>query len=335
MSEELERVEKIPTETEEVPTPEDPPEDTSVVDELIGRSSLKLIQGPYITAGGSTAKVMTHVMVALLPSLCMAGFIFGGNALILTGLCAITAMGVERIWDLIYKRKSSISDLSAAVTGILLAYTLPVTCPFYVAMAGAAVAICCKQAFGGLGRNLLNPALMGRLVLDLVFSKHLAEWVEPFWDPMDAMTTATPMEMGYVSYYDLFMGNIGGAIGEVSKLAILLGAFYLLAMRAADLSGSFVYIATVMVWSFVAGADPLYQVMSGGLLLAAVFMCSDPVTTPATPLGKLIFGLGAGALTCLMRANLNWTGSVTAAVLVMDLLTPGIDIITRRRVLVK
>lgn len=310
---------------------ERPSHENIIAHELTGRTLLKKTEAPFITDNSSTSKVMVNVIVALLPSLVIAGVIFGGRALTLTGITVITAMGAELVMSFFMRGKSAVNDLSCVVTGMLLAYTLPATCPYYIAVLGAILAIGTKEVFGGLGRNIFNPALMSRLVLTLIFNRQLTAWPIPFYDANDVMTSATPLETRTATYYDLFMGSIGGALGEVSALAILLGLFYLAAMRVTSLHIPLTFVGTVYLFSWLTDQLPLFQILSGGLLLGAVFMAADPVTTPMTSLGKIIFGLGCGAITCSIRFFTPWPEGVGIAILIMNLLTPVIDRYTEPR----
>ncbi len=287
---------------------------------------------PHISGEASTSKIMTHVLVALLPALVMSGMIFGGRALMLVAFCVLTSMLWELISGLILKRGNTTADLSAAVSGMIFAMTLPPTVPFWMAGLGTFMTIVIfKQIFGGLGRNILNPALASRLVLRLVFSARMTLWAVPFTDSTDVTTGPTPIVTGAEGYYDIFMGSTMGCIGEVSKLALITGLVYLAAMRVTDLYASLSFVGTVCMLSYLIGENGLYQILIGGVMFAAVFCVSDYTTTPVTGLGKLIFGMGCGLITCVIRFFTPFTEGVTVAVLAMNLLTPLIDRLTERR----
>ncbi len=293
--------------------------------------NLTVTASPHERGNVSTAKIMTDVIIALIPALLAAGVVFGGKALMLTGFCMICAMGLERLCNLVMKRESSVGDLSAAVTGMLLAFNLPVTISYWQAFLGVFVAIVVvKQLFGGLGHNFANPAIVGRIVLMLSFPAAMTNWAIPFFDPKSIETGATPLVTKAESYQALFLGNVGGCIGEVSKAALLLGALYLIARQVIDPAAPLMFIATVFCFSHIAGYDGLYQILSGGLFLGAFFMATDYVTTPINTLGKLIFGFGCGIITCVIRFYASYPEGVSFSILIMNVVTPLIDMLTIR-----
>jgi len=293
---------------------------------------LTVSPSPHIRDNISTSKIMGHVLVAMLPTLFMAGLIFGGRALMLIGFCTLTAILWERLCNLVMKRPNTTNDLSAAVTGMLLAFNLPATLPFWMAAIGTFVAIVIvKQLFGGLGQNFANPAIVGRIVLMLSFTGEMTNWVVPFYDSADIETAATPLVTKTAEYYDLFMGRVGGCIGEVSALALLLGGFYLVAMRVISLHTPIAFIGTVFVFSYLAGEDGIYQILAGGVMLGAIFMATDYVTTPVTGKGKIIFGIGCGIITCVIRFYANYAEGVSFSILIMNILTPYINMITEKK----
>ena len=262
---------------------------------------------PQIRDNISTSKVMTHVLVALCPALAMSAYVFGGRALMLTGFCMITALIWERLCNLIMKRPDSTKDVSALVTGMLLAFNLPVTMPYWQAAIGTFVAIVIvKQLFGGLGQNFANPAIVGRIVLMLAFTGNMTHWVVPFYDPDNIVTGATPLAAAHsapADYLDLFLGKVGGCLGEVSAAALLIGGIYLIMMK----------------------------IIAGGVMLGAFFMATDYVTTPVTKTGKVIFGIGCGIITCVIRFFGSYPEGVSFSILLMNILTPYIDMITKTK----
>ncbi len=291
---------------------------------------------PHIRSSLSTQKVMLHVIIALMPAVIAGTVIFGLKALLLVVLCATFCVLSEYIFNLITKRRQTVSDLSAVVTGIILALNLPVTMPVYMAAIGCVAAIVVvKQFFGGIGQNFANPAITGRIVLMLSFTSRMTTWVEPFWycNGTDAVTTATPlaMESGLPSYLDMFLGIRGGCLGETCIAALLLGGIYLIALRLINPVTPFAFIGTVAVCTALAGGDVLMEVMSGGLVLGAFFMATDYATTPLTTKGKFIFAVGCGLITFLIREFGTYPEGVSYSILVMNILTPQIDKLTMNK----
>jgi electron transport complex protein RnfD len=228
----------------------------------------------------------------------------------------------------------TIGDLSAAVTGVLLAFNLPVTMPLWMAAIGCFVAIVIvKQLFGGLGRNFANPAIVGRIVLLVSFTGQMTTWATPALLGSDAVTGATPLALAAASsagqtlpsYLDLFLGAVGGSLGETCKLTLLLGGVYLVVRKVITVTTPLVFIAATALFSGILGADPLYQVLSGGLILGAIFMATDYVTTPTTEVGKVIFGVGCGLITVIIRLYAGYPEGVSFAILLMNIVTPHID----------
>lgn len=290
---------------------------------------------PQIRDNISTSKVMTHVLVALCPALAMSAYVFGGRALMLTGFCMITALIWERLCNLIMKRPDSTKDVSALVTGMLLAFNLPVTMPYWQAAIGTFVAIVIvKQLFGGLGQNFANPAIVGRIVLMLAFTGNMTHWVVPFYDPDNIVTGATPLAAAHsasADYLDLFLGKVGGCLGEVSAAALLIGGIYLIMMKIISVHTPLAFIGTVFVFSYLCGEDGIYQILAGGVMLGAFFMATDYVTTPVTKTGKVIFGIGCGVITCVIRFFGSYPEGVSFSILLMNILTPYIDMITKTK----
>lgn len=287
---------------------------------------------PHIRDNISTAKVMGHVLIALCPAAVASVVIFGVRALLLILFCAVTAVVWERLCNMIMKRPNSTGDLSAAVTGVILAFNLPVTLPFWMAAIGTFVAIVItKQLFGGLGQNFANPAIVGRIVLMLSFPAAMSNWVEPFYNKADAITTATPLVSGKASYGELFIGTTGGCLGEVCAAALILGGIYLFAMNIISPAAPLAFMGTVTAFSYLVGEDGLYQLLAGGVVLGAVFMATDYVTTPITAKGKIIFGIGCGLITCVIRFWGSFPEGVSFSILIMNILTPYIDMFTRKK----
>ena len=290
---------------------------------------------PHLRSKKTTTGIMLDVIIALVPSLIAAVVFFGFKALLLAFICAATSVLTEFICRKVMKRDNTIMDLSAAVTGLLLALNLPVDVSPFIAVFGCVVAIVVvKQMFGGIGYNFVNPALAARVVLLVSFPTAMTTWTNTrFMETVDGVTSATPlaMEEGAFSYLDLFLGNVGGSMGEICTLAILLGGIYLVARRVISPIIPVVYLGTAAVMSLILGLDPLYQLMSGGIMLGAVFMATDYVTSPITRWGKVIFGVGLGVLTMLIRTYSNLPEGVSFAILLMNILVPHIETLTKPR----
>lgn len=295
-------------------------------------ANLTVSPSPHIRSEMTTSKVMTHVIIALCPALAASAIIFGGRALMLTGFCILTAMGWERLCNLIMKRSNSTGDLSAAVTGMLLAFNLPVTLPYWMAAIGTFVAIVItKQLFGGLGHNFANPAIVGRIVLMLSFPAAMSEWAVPFYEHHAMVTSPTPLVSGAAEYSELFFGTVGGCLGEVSACALLLGGIYLVAVKIITPHAPLAFIGTVFAFSYLTGRDGIYQILSGGVMLGAIFMATDYVTTPITGKGKIVFGIGCGLITCVIRFWCSAPEGVSYSILLMNIVTPYIDMFTRKK----
>lgn len=316
------------------------------------REKLIVTESPHIRGANTTAGIMLDVIIALMPTLIAGTFIFGYRAAVLAAVCVGASVFFEWAWCKLLKKPSSIGDFSAAVTGLLLALNLPVTMPFWMAIIGALFAIVIvKQFFGGIGHNFMNPALAARAFLLTSWPQAMTTWVAPFvktsvFSNADAVSQATPLAQlaqsaaaetsQLPSYLDLFLGRTGGCIGEVSAAAILVGAVYLLAKRVINIKIPAAYILTVAILTFVFGGsdglftgDPLYNVLSGGLMLGAFFMATDYVTTPYTPKGQLVFGLGCGILASVIRLWGGYPEGVSYSILLMNVATPLIDRYTK------
>lgn len=291
---------------------------------------------PHIHKGSSTQGIMRDVLIALVPALVAATVIFGFRALLLTAVCAVSCVLFEYLTRRVMKREQTISDLSAVVTGVLLAFNLPVTLPFYMAIIGSFVAIVVvKQLFGGIGQNFANPAITARIVLMLSFTTEMTRWAVPFYyNSPDVVTGATPLSEGVTalpSLLDMFLGVRGGCIGETSALALLLGFAYLLLRGIITPTTPVAFVGTVALLTWVSGGDVGMQVMAGGLLIGAIFMATDYSTTPLTQTGKLIFGIGCGLITFAIRQFASLPEGVSYSILLMNVLTPYIDKLTRTK----
>lgn len=277
---------------------------------------------------------MRDVLIALFPALIASVIIFGARALLVTAVCVAFSVGSEWLFEKIVKRQSSIGDLSAVVTGILLAYNLPVGIPLWQAAFGSMVAIIVvKQLFGGLGQNFANPAITARIIMLLAFSGTMTKWRFP-----DVLSSATPLvilkgESSEVlpSMINMFLGVRGGCLGETCALALIIGGIYLLIRGVISWHTPIAFIGTVFIFTLILGKQPVYQLLSGGLLLGAIFMATDYSTTPNTNWGRIIFGIGCGLITVLIRVWGNYPEGVSFSILLMNILTPYISKLTRKK----
>ena len=277
---------------------------------------------PHVTTKNSTAVIMRDVLIALVPALIAGCVVFGLRALLVVAVTTAACVFFEWGFEKLCHTPSTISDLSAAVTGVLLAMNLPVSIPLWQAVFGALVAmVAVKGLFGGIGKNFANPAITARIVMFLAFSKTMTAWVFP-----DAVSSATPLAMmangESVDYLTLLLGNHGGCLGETSALALLIGFAYLLIRGVISWHTPICFVGTVFVMSLILGQDAVGQILSGGLMLGAIFMATDYSTTPSTNWGRVLFGIGAGLLTVLIRFYGAYAEGVSFAILFMNILTP-------------
>lgn len=299
---------------------------------------LRISSSPHIHGKKSTRGFMLDVILALLPATVAGAVIFGAEALLVVSVCIATSLAAEVLFNLITKKKQTIGDLSAVVTGLILALNLPVNVPLWQACVAAVFAIIVvKCFFGGLGCNIVNPAATARVFMLVAFGSMSAS---AFPKGLDAVAGATPLvqlaEGTVPDLKDLFLGNIGGTIGETCSLALLIGGAYLLIRRVISWHIPVSFIATVFIFSLcVEGFDftkALAWILSGGLLIGAFFMATDYVTSPTTPKGSIIFGIGAGLITALIRFWGVYPEGVSFAILLMNILNPYIDMLTARKV---
>ena len=295
-----------------------------------------------------TSAIMLNVIIALLPALAAGCYIFGMRALLLTAVCVASCVLFEFCCRKLMKRDNTIGDLSAVVTGVILAMNLPVTLPLWMAVVGSFVAVViAKQLFGGIGQNFANPAITARIVLMVSFPSYMSTWVLPFAykNGADAITGATPLVLENMSaenlakigqttpsYLDLFLGTTGGCLGETCALALLIGGLYLAVRKIISLAAPVGFIGSLALLTFIFGDDPLYAILSGGVFLGAFFMATGYVTTPITTKGKLIFGLGCGVITFVIRRFGSYPEGVSFSILLMNVLTPYIEQATRSKV---
>ncbi|MCL2219443.1 MAG: RnfABCDGE type electron transport complex subunit D [Chitinispirillia bacterium] len=350
---------------------------------------LHLSNAPHIRAQFSVPLMMKAVLLALLPAVIASGVFFGTGALLLIAVCVVSAVGAEYLANIIMRRRQTIGDYSAVLTGVLVALNVPPSMPLWMGALGSVFAIIvAKMVFGGLGCNFINPALAGRVFLiasypapmtsfpatkfgsingldaqSLTSSLHDWSILPPdaansasISAAVDAITSATPLEAIKSTFVldsyaanilefqkaltDLFFGNVGGCLGETSALALLVGGIFLMATRIIDFRVPLFYILTVfaLFWAtngtgtyFTAESiiTPTFHVLAGGLFLGAFFMATDPVTSPITPNGRIIFGVGCGLLTFVIRKYGGYPEGVSFAIVLMNLVVPLIDRCTR------
>ena len=288
---------------------------------------------PHIKSPMTTQKVMLNVLLALIPATIASVILFGWRSLLLIAVTAVSCVLFETLFNMVTKRPNTVADLSAVVTGTLLAMNLPVTLPLWMAIVGAFISIViAKMLFGGLGQNFANPAILGRIVLMISFTTEMTTWAKPLqWIYGDANTGATPLAGAEASYLDLFLGVKGGCLGEVSVLALLIGGLFLIVRGIITPTIPLTYLASVFVFSWLFGADPVAQLLSGGLMIGAFFMATDYTTSPFTEKGKIIFGIGLGLITAVIRAFGSYPEGVSFSILLMNLLVPYIDKLTRTK----
>ncbi|MFC1784300.1 RnfABCDGE type electron transport complex subunit D [Candidatus Neomarinimicrobiota bacterium] len=309
---------------------------------------LVLNSSPHLHTSKSVHKIMWSVIIALIPAMAMSTYYFGLQAGLMILTCVVAAVSTEMLMNFMKGEKITISDGSAIITGILLALTLPPSFRLSSAALGAIVAIFLgKHIFGGLGYNIFNPALLGRAFLQASFPVAITTWSNPItekYSTIDAVSTATPLgafkfEKILTDYSDLFFGNVGGSLGETSAIAILLGGIFLLILKNADWRIPLSFIGSVLILGGVFWLldpnqypDPVFHLLSGGLLFGAFFMATDMVTSPITPKGGWIFGAGAGILVIIIRLFGGLPEGVMYSILLMNGVTPLINRYTRPKI---
>ena len=292
---------------------------------------------PHIHSNNSTMRTMLDVIIALVPASIAAVILFGIPALLVIAVCVITAVAGEAIFNRIIKKEQTVGDLSAVVTGLILALNLPSNIPLWQAAVGSLFAIIIvKGIFGGLGKNIVNPAIAARVFMLIAFGSMTAA---VFPEGMDSASGATPLSDlandKAVDLMDLFLGKCGGALGETCALALLIGGVYLIARKVITWQIPVAFIATTFLFTLALEEGnvetALAWVLSGGLMIGAFFMATDYVTSPSTAKGKLIFGIGAGVITVLVRFFGGYPEGVSFAILLMNIVNPYIDSLTQRK----
>lgn len=317
-------------------------------------NKLTVSPSPQLRGGLTTQKIMLAVILALVPAIAAGTIVFGPRALLMVVFCALASALTEAVCRFLMKKENTVSDGSAVLTGVLLALNLPVTLPLWQAAIGCIFAVAVvKQLFGGLGCNFANPAITGRIFLLLSVGSDMTSWAKPFYykelpvfglfetsgsTALDGLTGATPLASGDAGLIDLFLGNTGGSIGETSALALLIGGLFLIAVRLISPVTPLSYLGTLAALTFAnvlatggEMTEVLYALLGGGVILGAFFMATDYVTTPITAKGKLIFGIGCGILTFVIREFASMPEGCSFSILLMNLLTPYIDRFTKTK----
>ncbi|MBP5749446.1 MAG: RnfABCDGE type electron transport complex subunit D [Firmicutes bacterium] len=308
-------------------------------------TNLIVSSAPHVNNPVDTKSIMRDVVIALCPALLVSIYVFGARALIMTAVCVAACVIFEGGTRKLLNRPQTIGDWSAVVTGVILAFNLPVTLPIWMAIIGCFVAIVIvKQVFGGLGENFANPAIVGRIVLFIGFATPMTNWAVTSRmssvireNAADAVTGATPLGLlasgkPVPSNLDMFLGTINGSMGEISAIALLIGGCYLLWRKVITWEIPVAFLGSMVVMAVLMRQDPIFHIFAGGAMLGSIFMATDYVTSPITGKGKIIFGIGCGVLTMLIRVFGSYPEGVSFAILLMNIMTPHIDRWTRTHI---
>lgn len=305
--------------------------------------NLAVSSAPHLVTGLDTSKTMAMVLIALVPALLVSTWVFSFRVLALTLVCVAASVGFEWLYNKAMHKRQTVGDLSAVVTGVLIAFNVPSSFPYWMAIIGCFVAIIIvKQIYGGIGRNVVNPAITARIVLFISFATEMTTWPTPSMSSVDAATSPTPLGVlaeGSVtdlpSNMEMFLGTIGGSVGEVSAIALLIGGLFLIWKKIISPIIPACFIGTVFVFALiyygVKGGDAgalqmaVFHILAGGVMLGAFFMATDYVTSPIMPVGKVIMGVGCGLLTMIIRLWGAYPEGVSFSILLMNILTPLID----------
>lgn len=306
--------------------------DTTVLDD-----KLLVSQTPHLRSGESVKRIMLDVIIALTPAMIGSIYFFKFNAVVLLLVSIISAVVFEAGIQKLFKKDIKVKDLSAVVTGILIAFNLPANAPWWIAVFASGFAIIIvKEFFGGIGHNFMNPALGARAALVASWPGIMSNYINP-----DGISSATPLAIlksgggSLPSMQRMLIGDIGGVLGETSVILLLIGAIYLIVRKVIDWKIPVVYIASTCIMLLIFGVDAnsiLYHVLGGGLILGAFFMATDYATTPVTPLGRIIFAVGCGLLTALIRVKGSMPEGVSYSILIMNVFAPLIERLTQPKV---
>ena len=309
-------------------------------------SNLVVSSAPHIVSNIDTTRIMAMVVMALIPSFLVSIYVFGARVISLTLVCVVSAVFFEWAYNKLMKKRQTVGDLSAVVTGVLIAFNVPAGLPYWIAVVGCFVAIIVvKQLYGGIGKNPVNPAITARIVLFISFATEMTTWPLPRM-AADATSTATPLgilaEGGgeLPNNMEMFLGFIGGSMGEVSAIALLIGGIFLIWKKVISPIIPCCFIGTVLVFAAIyygvtgdgnALQMAIFHVLAGGVMLGAFFMATDYVTSPLLPMGKVIFGIGCGLITMLIRLWGQYPEGVSFSILIMNCLTPLINNFCQKR----
>ena len=309
-------------------------------------SNLVVSSAPHIVSNIDTTRIMAMVVMALIPSFLVSIYLFGARVISLTLVCVVSAVFFEWAYNKLMKKRQTVGDLSAVVTGVLIAFNVPAGLPYWIAVVGCFVAIIVvKQLYGGIGKNPVNPAITARIVLFISFATEMTTWPLPRM-AADATSTATPLgilaEGGgeLPNNMEMFLGFIGGSMGEVSAIALLIGGIFLIWKKVISPIIPCCFIGTVFVFAAIyygvtgdgnALQMAIFHVLAGGVMLGAFFMATDYVTSPLLPMGKVIFGIGCGLITMLIRLWGQYPEGVSFSILIMNCLTPLINNFCQKR----
>ena len=311
------------------------------------KTNLIVSSSPHIVTAMDTQKTMAMVLLALLPSFLVSIYVFGARVILLTLVCVAASMFFEFAWNKLMHKTQTVQDLSSALTGVLIAFNVPSNLPLWIAIVGCFVAIIVvKQLFGGIGKNITNPAITARIVLFISFATEMTDWVAPRM-AVDATSTATPLGVlaegsaaDLPTNMEMFLGFIGGSMGEVSAIALLIGGIFLVWKKIISPIIPCCFIGTVFVFALVyylAVGDPnafqmaIFHILAGGVMLGAIFMATDYVTSPLLPGAKVVFGIGCGIMTMVIRLWGQYPEGVSFSILLMNCLTPLIENFFQKR----
>ena len=297
-------------------------------------NNLVVSSAPHIVSNMDTSRIMMMVILALVPSLLVSVYVFGMRVLSLTAVCIVAAVFFEWIWNVLMHKRQTVGDLSAVVTGMLIAFNVPSGLPYWIAIVGCFVAIIIvKQLFGGVGKNIANPAITARIVLFISFATEMTTW------PLPRMAAVLAEGGELPNNVEMFLGFIGGSMGEVSAIALIVGGLFLIWKKIISPIIPVAFIGTVFVFAFIyyaaTGGDALnmavFHILAGGVMLGAFFMATDYVTTPLLPMGKVVFGIGCGLITMIIRIWGQYPEGVSFSILIMNCLTPLINNFFQKR----
>ncbi len=305
---------------------------------------LSVSPSPHIRSKNNTAKIMGFVILSLLPTAVMGSIYFGFRAALIIMVCILSAVIFEALFCIVTKKTQTIGDFSAVLTGLLLGLNLSPAVPMYIPIIGSFIAIVIvKMLFGGIGQNFANPAITARIILTLSFTGDMTRWILPYWyketnKVYDAVTGATPLASPMLNdgehfvlpftFSEMFFGETGGCIGETCALTLIIGGVFLIFMKIISPTTPIAYVGTVAVLTLIYSGSltfTLYSILGGGLLIGAFYMATDYSTTPISPKGKIVFGVGCGVITFVIRAFGGYPEGVSFSILLMNLLTPYID----------